>query len=302
MKYLKYVILLMFLTLNVTTSYATTIAVLGTGMDPNNELVKAKLWTNIDEIPGNGIDDDNNGYIDDINGWNFVYDNSFLFMTSSCPCHEPAIMEDMLTTNEGYLNKQQDVDIMIIKTEDWAKDKPGEDYEDTIPGIFRGIEYAIKNGANIISISYQLFMDNPEEYEQLLLNNPDVLFIQSAGNNGKVFTSNQKGSTGKDIPNRIIVGAISTKGSMADYSNYGDLVDIYADGFYTYEDTQTHCKICFTGTSLAVPKVVSKVIQMMNENKALNVHNIKNQLNVDYSHVLYDGPVDRGEWYHKFTD
>src|SRR5258706_9906776 len=48
------------------------VAVIDSGIDTTHEDLKAVLWTNTGEIPGNGIDDDNNGYIDDIHGWNFV--------------------------------------------------------------------------------------------------------------------------------------------------------------------------------------------------------------------------------------
>ncbi|MDN3612349.1 S8 family peptidase [Vibrio ostreicida] len=48
------------------------VAVLDSGVDVDHEDLKNKLWTNVDEIPGNGIDDDGNGYIDDIHGWNFL--------------------------------------------------------------------------------------------------------------------------------------------------------------------------------------------------------------------------------------
>src|SRR4051812_27273964 len=47
------------------------VAVIDNGVDTNHEDLKNKIWTNKKEIPGNGIDDDNNGYIDDIHGWNF---------------------------------------------------------------------------------------------------------------------------------------------------------------------------------------------------------------------------------------
>ncbi len=48
------------------------VAVIDSGVDPDHEDLKGKIWINEDEIPGNGIDDDNNGYIDDIHGWNFI--------------------------------------------------------------------------------------------------------------------------------------------------------------------------------------------------------------------------------------
>lgn len=54
------------------TSTTVVVAVIDSGVDIEHEDLQGKIWTNTDEIPGNGIDDDNNGYIDDIHGWNFL--------------------------------------------------------------------------------------------------------------------------------------------------------------------------------------------------------------------------------------
>ena len=51
------------------------VAVIDSGIDIEHEDLAGKIWINDDEIPGNGIDDDNNGYIDDVNGWNFLGDS-----------------------------------------------------------------------------------------------------------------------------------------------------------------------------------------------------------------------------------
>src|ERR1051326_6434662 len=53
-------------------SKTVLVAVIDSGVDTLQEDLKSVLWTNPKEIPGNGIDDDNNGYIDDIHGWNFI--------------------------------------------------------------------------------------------------------------------------------------------------------------------------------------------------------------------------------------
>lgn len=53
-------------------STTVIVAVIDSGIDIEHEDLKGKIWTNTKEIPGNGIDDDNNGYIDDIHGWNFL--------------------------------------------------------------------------------------------------------------------------------------------------------------------------------------------------------------------------------------
>ena len=53
-------------------SRAVTVAVIDSGIDIDHEDLKSIIWVNEDEIAGNGIDDDKNGYIDDVHGWNFI--------------------------------------------------------------------------------------------------------------------------------------------------------------------------------------------------------------------------------------
>ena len=54
------------------TSETVIVAVIDSGVDPEHEDLKEIMWVNEDEIPGNGIDDDQNGYVDDVHGWNFI--------------------------------------------------------------------------------------------------------------------------------------------------------------------------------------------------------------------------------------
>src|SRR5688572_26884068 len=58
--------------LNGKPSRTVLVAVIDSGIDIDHEDLKDNLWINSDEIPGNGIDDDKNGYVDDIHGWNFI--------------------------------------------------------------------------------------------------------------------------------------------------------------------------------------------------------------------------------------
>ena len=53
-------------------SKPVVVAVIDSGVDIEHEDLKGRIWVNSDEIPGNGIDDDKNGYIDDVNGWSFL--------------------------------------------------------------------------------------------------------------------------------------------------------------------------------------------------------------------------------------
>ena len=71
-------------------SPAVGIAIIDTGVDLNHPELASRLWVNPGEILGNGIDDDNNGFIDDVNGWNFVAGNNILKTESATALTWPA--------------------------------------------------------------------------------------------------------------------------------------------------------------------------------------------------------------------
>ena len=59
--------------------YSTVVAVIDTGMEINHRDLRDNIWTNPGEIPGNGTDDDDNGYVDDVHGWDFFNDDASVF-------------------------------------------------------------------------------------------------------------------------------------------------------------------------------------------------------------------------------
>ena len=86
--------------------HIVTVAIIDGGIDILNPEISASLWKNIDEIPNNGIDDDNNGYIDDINGWNFVDDNENVseYKYSTCELSHGTTIAGIISANP-YIGK-----------------------------------------------------------------------------------------------------------------------------------------------------------------------------------------------------
>ncbi|HID62256.1 MAG TPA: hypothetical protein EYP49_05880 [Anaerolineae bacterium] len=128
------------------------IAVLSTGVDPDHEELKDKIWTNSDEEPDNEIDDDQNGYIDDVHGWDFVLEN-----WDNEPWDDrgngtfDAIVAAAETNNGvGLAGVSWGAKIMPIKVLDY--NGGGDIYE-----ITPAIQYAADNGARVLLLNFIVF-------------------------------------------------------------------------------------------------------------------------------------------------
>lgn len=118
------------------TGKGVIVAVIDTGLDINHPYFAGKIWNNEKEIAGNGIDDDANGYIDDVNGWNFSGLNNNVFDDNNHGTHVAGIINQVAL----------DAKIMPIKSLN-SSGFGG------ISFIAKGIVYAANNGANVINLS-----------------------------------------------------------------------------------------------------------------------------------------------------
>ncbi|MCF7835445.1 S8 family serine peptidase [Candidatus Gracilibacteria bacterium] len=141
-----------------------TVAVLDAGVKIDHPDLKSNIWTNSKEIADNGIDDDNNGYIDDVNGWNFVGGNNNISPTS-----------DHGTMIAGIISAIKDNGLGIAGIAPKSKIMPIKIFDDSGKNIYNigdAVRYAVDNGAQIINMSfgaegenvYQSDFDNYFEY------------------------------------------------------------------------------------------------------------------------------------------
>jgi subtilisin family serine protease len=195
-------------------SSTVTVAVLDTGVDYNHPDLAANMWANEDETAGNNRDDDGNGYIDDVRGWNFVGENNNPMDLSGHGTHVAGIIGAVGNNSIGMAGINWTVKIMPIK----FMAETG-----TIADEVSGIEYAVQMGAKVINASFGETTFSQTEYEAIQgAGERGVLIIAAAGNNG---TSND-GST-KTYPasyglaNIISVAATDSNDTLASFSNYG---------------------------------------------------------------------------------
>ncbi len=203
------------------------IAFVDSGVDLTHPELKDKIWTNTGEIAGNGIDDDGNGYIDDVHGWNFVnwpepgepppepQDDLWLgtFMSS--------IAAAMTNNGDGMAGVSWGAEIMPIK----VFDKWGVSYHWHTAG---GIEYAVDNGAKIINLSWTLNPDiNPQPLQTAVnyAHSKGALVVAAAGD---TFDSSYKYPAALD--HVFSVAATDPDDGHPEFSTHNDKVDVAAPG------------------------------------------------------------------------
>ena len=156
------------------------IAVIDTGIVYTHPDLEDNIWSNDDEIPDNGIDDDSNGYIDDIRGWNFFSDNNDPFDNHYHGTHCSGIAGAVGNNKEGIAGVCWDCQLMPLK----YKPDLGSG---TLDNLIEAIYYAADNGADIISMSLGSYGYNNELLENAVnyAYNKGVLLVACAGNNGQ---------------------------------------------------------------------------------------------------------------------
>ncbi len=198
-----------------------TVAVIDTGIDWfHPDLARSSLWSNEKEIPGNGIDDDQNGYIDDLIGWDFVRSNNKPWDHDG---HGTFVAGVIAATNDngiGIKGINPAAKIMVLK----ALDELGQGHASMIS---EAIVYAANNGAKIINLS--LGGRGITQMERLAVKhaqNKGALVVVAAGNSGAAAANYAPAG----LDGVVTVAATDRNDKRAGFSNWGPAVNIAAPG------------------------------------------------------------------------
>jgi subtilisin family serine protease len=243
------------------------VGVIDTGIDYNHPDLAANIWTNPGEIPGNGIDDDHNGYVDDIHGWNFAAEepDASANPASNDPMdgyfHGTVISGTIgaVTGNGiGVAGLCPFVSLMACKG---LSDK-GEGYtSDLIYCIY----YAVDNGALVMNASwggggYSRAMEEAISYAE----NHNAIFVAAAGNNAMNTDIIPFYPASYPNGNIVAVAASDTTDLLTTFSNWGKTtVDIAAPGSAILSTVPNNGYTAYSGTSNAAPFVSGTLALMM---------------------------------------
>jgi subtilisin family serine protease len=230
------------------------VAVIDTGINYDHRDLKNNIWTNQIEFKGKpGIDDDNNGIIDDIYGASFAIPNAPSgenMDDHGHGSHCSGTIGGSGDDGQGIVGVNWNVRLMGVKF--LSADGAG-----SLEGALKAIDYATQMGARVLSNSWG-GGGYSETLKQAIQRSNDAgtVFIAASGNESNNNDATPSYPASYDVPNVISVGAINNRGALASFSNFGKkTVHVAAPGVNIYSSVDGDGYESMSGTSMAAPHV-----------------------------------------------
>jgi subtilisin family serine protease len=244
------------------------VAIIDTGCDVNHEDLHNNIWQNPGEIgldskgrdkTRNRIDDDGNGFVDDVNGWNFVANNGDLTDNHGHGSHIAGIIGAEGGNNRGIIGIAPQVSMMVLKY--YEPKTPTDNLKNTI----QAIKYAVRMKANIINYSGGGLEYSEDEKRAIQsAQREGILFVAAAGNERSNSDKHKYFPADYGLPNIISVTAIDPNTQVLASSNYGiETVDIAAPGQNILSALPGNAYGYMTGTSQATAFVTGAAAVVM---------------------------------------
>ena len=240
-------------------SESIVVAVIDTGVDYNHPDLSANMWVNTQEIPGNGVDDDNNGFVDDIHGASVVSES---YSHSGDPdddhghgTHVAGIVASTGANELGGVGVAYNSKIMAIKAAQYSGVL-------TTADIAEGIYYAVDNGADVINMSFGGYGRSQVEEDALAIAYSQAVLVAAAGNDG---IANQPcpiiGGPMYPAAHAWVIGVMASTptGIRAGFSNKECLprnsieYELMAPGVGIWSTLPSESYSAWSGTSMAAP-------------------------------------------------
>ncbi|MCX6099234.1 MAG: S8 family serine peptidase [Candidatus Bipolaricaulota bacterium] len=260
---------------------SVVVAVIDSGIDVSIPQLVASLWTNADEVPDNGIDDDRNGYVDDIHGWDFRDDDSGSLVGSPIHRHGTFVASIIAAQPGRYpiVGVAPGARLMDVRFLDSQNQFGSADWS-----LFeRAVNYAVDNGADIINLSIFANGRPPSSFERALdrARSRGIAIVGISGNLGKseVMYPGRYDSV-------LAVSAITPSGLLAAFSNRGPEVAFCAPGADITSFAPGGRPFTDSGTSFAAPHVTGVLALLLSVNPTLTAD--------EAFRILADTAVDLG--------
>lgn len=278
---------------------STVIAVTDDGFDLDHEDATTTYYQNPNEIPGNGIDDDNNGYVDDVLGWDFANKDNDASDGGGNGSHGTHIAGTIAAdTNNGVGVAAVAPGIKVMPLKFYG----GGSWTSAL--IMETFAYAINNGASIINTSYNIDgMSQDPVYQEA------VDYVYSKG--GIMFNSAGNGSSKnprRSSLEKVLLVASLDSGPMSanktdkksSFSNYGYQIDVSAPGGGIYATVPNNRYSNMSGTSMASPIAAAVAALIWTQFPDLNANQVVHKLmtsttNIDAKNTRYINQLGAGK-------
>jgi hypothetical protein len=252
------------------TGQGIVVAVIDTGVDYTHLDLDGNIWVNQGEIAGNGIDDDGNGFVDDVRGWDFVANDNSPMDEQGHGTHVAGTIaaekNDFGVTGVAYNAKIMPVRVLNAGG------------SGSVSNIAAGIKYAADNGADVINLSLGgAYSSEIEDAVQYATAKGSVV-VMAAGNE-----SASQPSSPANLANQwgIAVGAVDRTNRMANFSNKASIPPldyVVAPGVNVYSTTPGNTYSSFSGTSMATPHVAGVAALILSANPNLTAAEVESIL------------------------
>jgi subtilisin family serine protease len=254
-----------------TGSSSVVVAVIDTGVDYTHPDLAANAWTNPGEIAGNGIDDDSNGFIDDIHGWDFANGDNDPMDDNDHGTHCSGTIGGVANNGIGVAGVNWNVKIMGCKF--LTSGGSG-----STANAISCIEYATLMGVDVMSNSWGGGgYDAALEAAIQAAYAADIFFVAAAGNSGSDNDVTANYPSNYNVNNVIAVMATNNRDQRVVEpgwwsSSYGaTTVDIAAPGLYIWSTTPGNTYQNFSGTSMATPHVAGAMAMLRGRFPSISV-------------------------------
>ncbi len=261
------------------------IAIIDTGIDYQHPELADHMWINKGEIPGDNIDNDNNGYVDDVYGWDFYnndstvchYVYSDLYQKNLADpndndnhgTHVAGAIAAAMNNEMGIAGIASNINIKIMS----LKINGGKNGTGDMANAVKAIQYASMMGADICNLSWGSNQDYLELEEAM--KESGMLFIAAAGNEGANIDDTPLYPASLELDNLISVTYIDADGDLTGYSNFGkNSVDIAAPGEDIFS-TIVGSYSTASGSSMAAPQVSAVAALLYEFSDNLYASNVK---------------------------
>lgn len=300
---------------NVSRGSGVVVAVVDTGVDITHPDLAGNVWTNPGEIPDNGIDDDGNGFIDDVHGWSVLSNSNQIDDSIGHGTHLAGTIAAQDNNGIGMVGVAPDATIMPVQVFSESSDAFT---------LSQGILYAVHNGADVINNSWEMCSGNcPSagvvEDAVRTAHAAGVVVVFAAGNE----TADIRLRSPQNLPESIVVSATTPGDTRADFSNFG-LLDVGAPGSGDPNDANVdepsygilslkasnciwyYCMddrlvgdgyVRFAGTSMAAPHaagVAALILGLHPKYSPEQVRQVMRRIAVDANHNGYDTDLGYG--------